>query len=154
MSALTMADDIVDRITQHVETHHADALQRINTFLTRLQVSCSHRRLVVARMGSTGSTWLAKLLNSHPDVFCSHEFVVAQVYPAREYGVPDVERLIEHLATDLHAWRVLRGGRCRIGVVRLRDRSLRQVHHGSSHQTSGAHREQAPLDRRAPFHDD
>src|SRR5262245_7494834 len=75
-------------------------VQRINTFLTRLQVSCSHRRFVVARMGSTGSTWLAQLLHSHPDVFCSHEFVVAQVYPAREYGVPDVERLIEHLATD------------------------------------------------------
>jgi hypothetical protein len=29
----------------------------------------THRRFLVTRMGSSGSTWLAKLLNSHPEVF-------------------------------------------------------------------------------------
>jgi hypothetical protein len=95
-----MPNDVIDRVVQHVNTYHADAFQRLDTFLTRLQVYCSHRRFVVARMGSTGSTWLAKLLNSHPDVFCSHEQVVSQIYPAREFGGADIERLIEHLATD------------------------------------------------------
>jgi hypothetical protein len=51
-------------------------------------------------MGTTGSSWLAKLLNSHPDVFCSHEQIVAQVFPARRFGAADIERLIELLATN------------------------------------------------------
>src|SRR5262245_38411562 len=105
-----MPDDVVDRITHHVETHHSDALRRIDAFITRLQVHGLHRRFIVARMGTTGSTWLAKLLNSHPDVFCSHELIVAQVYPAREFGVADVERLIELLATNcLHGAYVAAG---------------------------------------------
>lgn len=51
-------------------------------------------------MGSTGSAWLAKLLCSHPEVYCSHEGVVAQVYPARRYTLHDVLRFIEYFAWD------------------------------------------------------
>ena len=51
-------------------------------------------------MGSTGSTWLAKLLNSHPDVLCSHEEVISRVYPAPEYGQSDILRYIEALAAE------------------------------------------------------
>jgi hypothetical protein len=58
------------------------------------------RRFVVARMGSTGSAWLAKLLNSHPDVFCSHESVAARAYPARRYDHGDIFRLLRWLAWD------------------------------------------------------
>jgi hypothetical protein len=49
-------------------------------------------------MGSTGSGWLAKLLNSHPDIFCSHEAVVARAYPAASYRAPDIFRFIDWLA--------------------------------------------------------
>ncbi|MGE5206428.1 MAG: hypothetical protein ACM3PW_12500 [Chlamydiota bacterium] len=59
-----------------------------------------HRRFLVNRMGSTGSTWLVKLLNSHPDVFCYHEGVLAQVFPATSYSSDDVVRFIHWLIRD------------------------------------------------------
>jgi hypothetical protein len=49
-------------------------------------------------MGSTGSGWLAKLLNSHPEVFCSHEAVVARAYPESSYGPADIFCFIDWLA--------------------------------------------------------
>jgi hypothetical protein len=57
-------------------------------------------RFAVARMGSTGSTWFAKLLNSHPEVYCSHEGVAARAYPARTYGSDDIIRFVDWLACD------------------------------------------------------
>jgi hypothetical protein len=95
-----MPDDTRSRVVRHVETAYSAPLSRIDDFVSRLHVSYSHRRFVVARMGATGSTWLAKLLNSHPDVFCSHERIIAQVFPAGEFGAPDLEKLIELLAAD------------------------------------------------------
>jgi hypothetical protein len=60
----------------------------------------THRRFLVTRMGSTGSTWLVKLLNSHPEVFCYHEGVVAQVFPATSYTSDDVVTFIRWLCHD------------------------------------------------------
>ena len=60
----------------------------------------SHRRFVVARMGSTGSTWLAHLLNSHPDVAATHEQILARVFPKRSYNSDDLVQLIRLMATD------------------------------------------------------
>lgn len=34
------------------------------------------QRFFVCRLGSTGSAYLARLINAHPDVFCSHEGVL------------------------------------------------------------------------------
>lgn len=68
--------------------------------LSRLKIEGKFRRFLVARMGSTGSAWLAKLLCSHPDVYCSHEGVVTQVYPNRHYAGDDVLRFIEYFAWD------------------------------------------------------
>jgi hypothetical protein len=73
-------------------------LEEIETSLSHLQPD--GRRFFVARMGSTGSSWLAKLLNSHPDVFCSHEGVAARAYPARSYGHADILRFLNWLAWD------------------------------------------------------
>lgn len=70
------------------------------------------QRFVVARMGSTGSAWLAKLLNSHPDVFCSHEGVAARAYPARSYGPVDILRFLDWLA-----WDTMHGAYAAIGDV-------------------------------------
>jgi hypothetical protein len=95
-----MPEQIVDRITRHVDSAYAEGLRRADAFRSRLQVQCGHRCFVVARMGSTGSTWLAKLLNSHPDVFCSHERVVSHVFPATGFDASDLEHLIELLASD------------------------------------------------------
>lgn len=51
-------------------------------------------------MGSTGSGWPAKLLNGHPDVHCTHEGILAHVYPASQYTGRDVLRFIEYFAWD------------------------------------------------------
>jgi hypothetical protein len=60
----------------------------------------SPRRFLVARMGSTGSAWFAKLLNTHPEVFCSHEGLLAGVYPAKQYTADDVDRFIAYFMWD------------------------------------------------------
>jgi hypothetical protein len=54
----------------------------------------------VARMGGTGSAWLAKLLNSHPDIFCSHEAVAARAFPAKQYSPGDILSYLRWLAWD------------------------------------------------------
>jgi len=60
-------------------------------------------------MGSTGSTWFAKLLNSHPDVLCTHEGVISRVHPAREYNEDDILDFIDSLqaATAHGAYRAI-----------------------------------------------
>ena len=60
-------------------------------------------------MGSTGSTWLAKLLDSHPEVSCSHEAVISQVFPRDQVSAEDVRRFIEYFAWDTkhHAYRTV-----------------------------------------------
>lgn len=84
---------VIDRI-------YAQDLELAKRRLSSLKVQRGIRRFVVARMGSTGSTWLAKLLNSDPDVFCSHEGVIAQVYPSRELTHEDVLKYVEYFAWD------------------------------------------------------
>jgi hypothetical protein len=44
--------------------------------------------------------WLAKLLNSHPDVFCYHEGVVSRVLPNRSYTQEDIFDFIDSLALN------------------------------------------------------
>lgn len=66
----------------------------------QFQFNGTFRRFVINRMGATGSTWLAKLLNSHPDVYCSHEGVLAHVYPSQTYGEEAIWHFLEHLAWD------------------------------------------------------
>jgi hypothetical protein len=68
--------------------------------LESIQLKGSHRRFLVLRMGATGSTWLAKLLNSHPDVCCYHESVLAKVYPASEHGEEDILLVVRYLAEN------------------------------------------------------
>ncbi|HZP18249.1 MAG TPA: hypothetical protein VFB00_09805, partial [Terriglobales bacterium] len=65
-----------------------------------LRVNGSFRRFLVHRMGSTGSAWLAKLLNSHPDVFCSHEGVIARVYPAQDCTENAIFDFVEFFSWD------------------------------------------------------
>lgn len=71
-----------------------------------LVVQGDFRRFLVARMGSTGSTWLAKLLNSHPEVLCTHEGVLAQAFPRTRYGEEEVVRFVRYFAwsTRHHAY--------------------------------------------------
>jgi hypothetical protein len=68
--------------------------------LSELQVAGPHRRFLVQRLGSTGSTWLAKLLNSHRDVFCYHEGVISKIFPARSYGNEEILGFIQLLSED------------------------------------------------------
>jgi hypothetical protein len=63
-------------------------------------------------MGGTGSAWLAKLLNSHPDVFCSHEAVAARAFPAKEYSAGDIVSYLRSLA-----WDTMHGAYAAIGDV-------------------------------------
>ncbi len=58
------------------------------------------RRFFVARQGGTGSAWLAKVLNAHPDVFCSHEAIIAWKPQSTAYSDEDLTQLIESLALN------------------------------------------------------
>ncbi len=58
------------------------------------------RRFFVSRLGGTGSTWFAKVLNSHPDVFCAHEAVLWFIYPRKTFDVHDHFRFVECVAYD------------------------------------------------------
>jgi adenylyl-sulfate kinase len=89
-----------DPIKSLIERVFADELAEIASRLSRLTVKGETRRFVVSRMGSTGSTWLAKLLNSHPEVYCSHEEVASRVYPATECTGEDVLKFIQCFACD------------------------------------------------------
>lgn len=79
--------------------HEGDAYD-LHARLASLELTGYHRRFLVNRLGSTGSTWLAKLLNSDPDVFCYHEGVLTQIFPATSYTSADVTNFIRSLATD------------------------------------------------------
>src|SRR5215831_7852275 len=59
-TARTLIDTYVS-LARHID-------REIASKLSVLEMTGSHRRFLVARQGSTGSTWLAKLINSHPDV--------------------------------------------------------------------------------------
>ncbi|MGH7662493.1 MAG: hypothetical protein ACRENA_16440 [Vulcanimicrobiaceae bacterium] len=87
-------------ISSFVERLSADQIARCAQDLSSLKVNGEFRRFVVARMGSTGSTWLAKLLNSHPDVFCTHEGILAQIYPAQSYGREEIATFLRHFGWD------------------------------------------------------
>jgi hypothetical protein len=60
----------------------------------------AHRRFFVARQGGAGSTFLAKVLDSHPDVTCAHEGVLMQAYPKRHIEAADLERYYEWMLFD------------------------------------------------------
>ena len=53
-------------------------------------------------MGFTGSTWLAKLLNSHPDVMCTHEQVVVRVHPRKSFDAGDIWRMVSAIAWNTY----------------------------------------------------
>lgn len=77
---------------------HYHSTEEIAARYANMRYSGKHRRFLVNRMGNTGSTWLAKLLNAHPDVFCEHEGLVSRIWPRVDYAEDDILRYIEHLA--------------------------------------------------------
>jgi len=92
---------VSQRIISLVDRRHQVSAPLIALRLSNLRIQGNFRRFMVTRMGSTGSTWLAKLLNSHPDVYCSHEGVLSQVYPANQTNGGDhLLRYIEYFAWD------------------------------------------------------
>ncbi len=95
-------NSVVDRV-------FAPAYAEAELCLSNLRVNGNVKRFFISRMGSTGSSWLAKLLNGHPDVYCSHEGVVARLYPSGQLSSRDVIRFIEYFAWDAkhEAYRVL-----------------------------------------------
>ena len=100
---------IVSRIPEVISEVHAPALAQIEARLANLRVNGEVRRFLVCRMGSTGSSWLAKLLDSHAEVHCTHEDVLSLVYPAKECTNDDILRFIQIFAwnTKHEAYQVL-----------------------------------------------
>lgn len=90
--------EIVNTIRQVCEDTFGNALRVIRTELANIPINASPRRFLVCRMGSTGSTWLATLLNSHPHVFCSHEGVFARTFPFSEVDCDQILAFIRFLA--------------------------------------------------------
>ena len=91
---------IWDSIKPKRNTAFADNVGALRACFSELDIHGEHRRFLVNRMGSSGSTWLVKLLNSHPDVFCYHEGVLAQIYPHKSYTSEHVVNFIRWLAAD------------------------------------------------------
>jgi hypothetical protein len=91
---------IWDSIKSKRNTALADNVGALRACFSELEIHGEHRRFLVNRMGSSGSTWLVKLLNSHPDVFCYHEGVLAQIYPQQSYASEHVVNFIRWLAAD------------------------------------------------------
>jgi hypothetical protein len=91
---------IWDSIKPKRNTAFADNVGALRACFSELDIHGEHRRFLVNRMGSSGSTWLVKLLNSHPDVFCYHEGVLAQIYPHQSYASEHVVNFIRWLAAD------------------------------------------------------
>ncbi|PYX07256.1 MAG: hypothetical protein DMG85_11920, partial [Acidobacteria bacterium] len=89
-----------DRIKSKEKTAPVDNVGALRASLSKLDIRGEHHRFLVNRMGSSGSTWLVKLLNSHPDVFCYHEGVLAQIYPLKSYTSEHVVNFIRWLAWD------------------------------------------------------
>src|SRR6266576_566345 len=91
---------IWDWIKPKENTAFADNAGALRASLSKLDIRGEHHRFLVNRMGSSGSTWLVKLLNSHPDIFCYHEGVLAQIYPHKSYTAEQVVNFIQWLAWD------------------------------------------------------
>ncbi|MEA2935890.1 MAG: hypothetical protein QOD74_2536, partial [Variibacter sp.] len=90
----------VKRLLEHVQDQLVCFGPKWATEYAALTNIGEPRRFFVSRLGGSGSTWFAKTLNSHPDVFCSHEGVLALVYPRRAYDDDDHFRFIERMARD------------------------------------------------------
>jgi hypothetical protein len=86
------------RIEAVVRKHAGVIVAEIEREVGEIDVFGEHRRFVVCRMGATGSSWLAKLLNSHPDVWCSHEGVLTRVYPRTAADRDDILAFVRVLA--------------------------------------------------------
>lgn len=69
-------------------------------WLADTRINGAHRRFFVCRLGQSGSTWFAKLLNSHPEVFCSHERILGNIHPQTGVSMEDQHRLIQWYASD------------------------------------------------------
>ncbi len=96
-------------LVSYIDRELAPGRRRLEARWQHFGASANCHKFLVNRMGSTGSTWLARLLNSHPDVFCSHEGVVSRVHPAREYGEDAILRFIDslHAETGHGAYRAI-----------------------------------------------
>ena len=79
---------------------NASAHAEVDVCLSNLRVIGNVKRFIISRMGSTGSSWLAKLLNAHPEVYCSHEGMMAHVYPSDQLTARDVLEFIGYFAWD------------------------------------------------------
>jgi hypothetical protein len=103
--ALSLCQEIISVVDRANASTHA----LVELHLSNLKVLGNVNRFVMSRIGSTGSTWLAKLLNAHPDVYCTHEGFLARVYPADHPSHEDILRFIEYFAWDTQheAYRVL-----------------------------------------------
>ena len=100
LQQFTPMTGICDRIKSEEKSAPADNVDALRASLSKLDIRGEHHRFLVNRMGSSGSTWLVKLLNSHPDVFCYHEGVLAQIYPQKSYTSEHVVNFIRWLAWD------------------------------------------------------
>lgn len=74
--------------------------ETIRIFYSTLDYKGYHRRFLVNRMGATGSSWLAKLINSHPDAYCFLEGAARRVFPRTDCRERDIFNFIRYLAWD------------------------------------------------------
>jgi hypothetical protein len=94
------ASSLCREIISVVDRAYASTRPEVELRLSNVRIVGNVKRFVISRMGSTGSGWLAKLLDAHPEVHCTHEGFLAHVYPANQLTGQDVLRFIEYFAWD------------------------------------------------------
>jgi hypothetical protein len=92
----------VQQILDVLDDVYSQSNAELGAQLSNVELVGDHRRFLVGRMGSTGSTWLAKLLNSHQDVFCTHEQILSSIYPKQSYGASDIVNLVHAIGWNTH----------------------------------------------------
>ncbi len=92
--------DALQETLSVIEGEYSDSPVFQPLYTQDLEIQGDFRRFLISRLGSTGSTWLAKLLGSHPEVHCSHEEIISQVYPRQQYAAEDVLRFVRFFAWD------------------------------------------------------
>lgn len=79
---------------------HISLIERIREEMKLFEMSldtlfapANTRYFIVLTPGHSGSVWLTKVLNSHPDVFCFHEGVLQRTFPLRWRDLKEEDRI-------------------------------------------------------------
>jgi hypothetical protein len=91
---------LIERALAYIRGLDWDAIDQYAGRYAALEDRNGPRRFFVSRLGGSGSTWLAKVLNAHPDVFCTHEGILSRLDPRQPVDIHEHFRFVERVASN------------------------------------------------------